>query len=63
MTHTQYKEMNSFSLTIMIIIAFLFVTQFGKTEHNTCLLIFSYKPMFAKNIFLAKKRFSHQVII
>ena len=35
----------------------LFVTQFGKTEHNACLLILNYKPMFAKNIFFGEEAF------
>ena len=34
-----------------------YVTQSGKTEHNACLLIFSYKPMFAKNIFFGEEAF------
>ena len=33
------------------------VTQFGKTEHNVRLLILSYKPMFAKDIFFGKEAF------
>ena len=33
------------------------MTQFGKTEHNARLLIFSYKPMFAKNIFFGEEAF------
>ena len=34
-----------------------FVTRFGKTEHNARLLIFSYRPMFAKNIFFGEEAF------
>ena len=33
------------------------MTQFGKTEHNACLLIFSYKPMFEKNIVFGEEAF------
>ena len=33
------------------------MTQFGKTDHNARLLIFSYKPMFAKNIFFGEEVF------
>ena len=36
---------------------YIYVTQFGKTEHNVRLLIFSYKPMFAKNIFFGEEAF------
>ena len=34
-----------------------FLTQFGKTKHNARLLILSYKPMFAKNIFFSEEAF------
>ena len=36
---------------------YVYVTQFGKTEHNAHLLILSYKPMFAKNIFFGEEVF------
>ena len=35
----------------------LYVIQFGKTEHNARLLSFSYKPMFATNIFFGEEAF------
>ena len=34
-----------------------YVTEFGKIEHNARLLIFSYKPMFVKNIFFGEEAF------
>ena len=33
------------------------MTQFGKTEHNARLLILSYEPMLAKNIFCGEEAF------
>ena len=50
-------------LFIVKVYSLSFVTQFGKTKHNARLLIFSYKPTFAKNIFFGEEAFFDQVIM